>query len=53
MGGGKNRNLLYDLRSDNFAGSAPGREGIEDNDLVVLEGGLEFSLAVARKKNLC
>ena len=52
MGVAKNRNLLYNLRSDDFAGSAPGREGIEDNDLVILEGGLEFSLAVAGKKKL-
>lgn len=37
---------LDDLRSDNLAGSAPGSETIQNNDLVVLEGGGEISLAV-------
>ena len=42
----KRRNVLDDLRSDNLAGSAPGSETIQNNDLVVLEGGGEISLAV-------
>ena len=39
-------NVLDDLRGDDFAGTAPGREGVEDDDLVILDGGLEFGLAV-------
>jgi hypothetical protein len=42
-GGG---DILDDLRGDDFAGTAPGREGVEDDDFVILDGGLEFSLAV-------
>lgn len=38
--------LLDDLRSNDFAGSAPGREGVEDDDLVVFKSGLEFDFAV-------
>lgn len=34
------------MRGDDFAGSAPGGEAVEDDDLVVFDGGLEFRLAV-------
>jgi hypothetical protein len=36
---------LYDLRGNDLAGSAPGCERVEDNDLVVLNSGLEFCFA--------
>lgn len=35
-----------ELRSDDFAGSAPGCEGVKDYNVVLLESGLEFSLTV-------
>ena len=37
---------LDDLRCDDLAGTAPGREGVEDDDLVLFEGGGELSFAV-------
>jgi len=38
--------VLYDLRRNDLAGTAPGCEGIEDDDLVVLKRGLELGFAV-------
>lgn len=38
--------VLYDLRGNDLAGTAPGREGIENDDLVVLNSGLELCFAV-------
>ena len=47
MGGNRRgENVLDDLRGDDFAGTAPGREGVEDDDLVILDGGFELGLAV-------
>ena len=48
----KGRNVLDNLRSNDLAGSAPGRKGIEDDDLVVFEGGLEFGLAMRGRKSM-
>jgi hypothetical protein len=39
---------LGDLRSDDLAWSAPGCEGVEDNDFVIVEGGLECAFAVMK-----
>jgi hypothetical protein len=39
--------VLDYLRGNDFAGTAPGREGVEDDDLVILDGGLEFGFAVS------
>jgi len=41
---------LYDFRRNDLAGTAPGGEGIEYDDLVVFEGGLEFGLAVEERR---
>jgi hypothetical protein len=40
------KDLLDDLRSNDLARTAPGCEGIEDDDLVVLKSGLELYFAV-------
>jgi hypothetical protein len=45
-GKGEGKYALYDFRRNDLARSAPGGEGIEDDDLVVFDGGLEFGLAV-------
>ena len=37
---------LYELRRYDFAWAAPGCEGVEDNDFVVFERGVEFCFAV-------
>jgi hypothetical protein len=39
-------NALDYLRGDNFARAAPGCERVEDDDLVILDGGIELSLAI-------
>lgn len=36
---------LLDLGGDGFARTAPGREGVEDDELVTGDGGLEFGFA--------
>jgi hypothetical protein len=38
--------VLHDLRSNDFAGTAPGCKGIENDDLVFLKSGLELGFAV-------
>lgn len=38
--------VLYNLWSNDLAGTAPGREGIENDDLVVLKSGLELCFTV-------
>ena len=38
--------ILYDLWRNDFAGTAPGCEGVEDDDLVFFDGGAVFSFAV-------
>jgi hypothetical protein len=47
---GREGDELDDLRSDDFAGSAPGCESVDDYDLVLLESGIEFSLAVTQTR---
>jgi hypothetical protein len=42
------RNILGNGWGNDFARSAPGGKGIEDNDLVILEGRLELDFAVRR-----
>ncbi|KAK0112738.1 hypothetical protein ONS95_014473 [Cadophora gregata] len=42
-------NVLDDLRSDDLAGTAPGSETVKNNDLVLLEGGGIFILAVRER----
>lgn len=37
--------VLSNVRSNDLARTAPGRECVEDHDLVVLDGGLELGLA--------
>jgi hypothetical protein len=39
--------VLDNLRGNDFAGTAPGRKGVEDDHLVILDGGLEFGFAVS------
>jgi hypothetical protein len=50
FGGGKRgrdlQDVLYDLWSNDLAGTTPGCEGIENDDLVVLKSGLELCFAV-------
>jgi hypothetical protein len=46
LGKGEERDVLYDLWRDDLAGAAPGCKGIENDDLVVLESGLELCFAV-------
>ena len=50
---GGRRYVLGDLRGNDFAGTAPGREGVEDDDLVILDGGLKFGLAVSPYVSIC
>jgi hypothetical protein len=45
-GEGKGRDVLYDLRGNDLARTAPGCKGIENDDLVVLKSGLELCFAV-------
>jgi hypothetical protein len=42
-------NVLDYLWGDGLAGTAPGCERIEDNDIFVCDGGAEFVLTVSRK----
>jgi hypothetical protein len=47
--GGRGRGgkyALHDLGSNDFAGTAPGCKGIENDDLVFLKSGLELGFAV-------
>jgi len=45
-GKGNGRDVLYDLRGNDLARTAPGCKGIENDDLVVLKSGLELCFAV-------
>jgi hypothetical protein len=38
--------VLDDLRSNHFTRSTPSREGVEDNNVVLLERGVEFDFAI-------
>jgi len=42
---GSRRDILHDLRSDNFARTAPRCKSIENNDLVGVDNIVEFVLA--------
>lgn len=46
MEGGKGHSL-DNLRGNDFARPTPGREGVKNNDIVVLDGRVEFGLAVS------
>ena len=43
----KRANVLDDLRGNDFARAAPGRKGVENDDLVIFDGRLEFSVAIS------
>jgi hypothetical protein len=45
-GEGKGGDVLYDLRGNDLARTAPGCKGIENDDLVFLKSGLELGFAV-------
>jgi hypothetical protein len=51
-GGRWGRDVLYDLRRNDLAGTAPGCKGIENDDLVVLNGGLELCFAAHQNVSL-
>lgn len=44
--GSRRRDVLDEGRRDGLAGAAPDGEGVEDDDVVLLEGGIELGLAV-------
>lgn len=44
--GSRGRDVLDEGRRDGLAGAAPDGEGVEDDDFVLLDGGLELSHAV-------
>lgn len=46
MGKDGDRNVLDDLRSDDLAGTAPGREEVNDHEALLAESGVEVGLAV-------
>ena len=46
VGVGEEKYALHDLRSNDFAGTAPGCKGIENDDFVLLKSLLELSFAI-------
>jgi hypothetical protein len=46
VGVGEEKYALHDLRSNDFAGTAPGCKGIENDDFVLLKSLLELGFAV-------
>lgn len=44
--GSRGRDVLDEGRRDGLAGAAPDGEGVEDDEFVLLDGGLELSHAV-------
>ena len=44
------RDVLYDFGSDGFAGAAPGRETVEDDELVFGDGAVEVGFTACERR---